>query len=354
MTPPTVVLEGPTGPVRATVPVRVRIEPAGRAVPVEVRVNDRALPVPDGEQLVVDTTALPDGQQQLVMVAEDRSWRKNRTTASVSLQTDNTPPALTVDSQPRQVLQGHTWLVRIRTNEPASVDAHLGEHELPIQVGNGFGWSIVGFSPTADTTTVPVRIDGRDQAGNETHVSEPVQVAAEQFPRENVDVPASLAELLGGEVRAEEDRRLAEYYKPVSPEKLWEGRFLIPVAGPIITEFATIRSFNGGPVVGPHQGADIGAPTGRPVVAPARGRVYKVEQVRLRGNMVILDHGLGVYTTYAHLSAVDVKVGDMVQRGQAFGKVGSTGLSTGPHLHWELWVGGANVNPLEWTERDIP
>ena len=70
--------------------------------------------------------------------------------------------------------------------------------------------------------------------------------------------------------------------------------------------------------------------------------------------MVILDHGLGVYSTYAHLSAVDVKVGDMVERGQAFAKVGSTGLSTGPHLHWEMWVGGANVNPIEWTERDIP
>ena len=99
---------------------------------------------------------------------------------------------------------------------------------------------------------------------------------------------------------------------------------------------------------------EIAAPTGRPVLAPARGRVYKVEQVRLRGNMVILDHGLGVYTTYAHLSAVDVKVGDMVERGQAFAKVGSTGLSAGPSLHGELWVGGANVSAIEWTERDIP
>ena len=79
-----------------------------------------------------------------------------------------------------------------------------------------------------------------------------------------------------------------------------------------------------------------------------------VDDVRLRGKIVILDHGLGVFTTYAHLAQVDVQVGQTVERGQAFAKVGSTGLSTGPHLHWELWVGGANVNPIEWTERDMP
>jgi murein DD-endopeptidase MepM/ murein hydrolase activator NlpD len=350
--PPSIVLSAPTDTVRGTIGVQVRVEPADRAEAVEVRVNDRLLQ--PGQQVAVDTSTLPDGSHQIVALAEDRSWRRNRATATVTIQTDNTAPRLSVESQPRQVLQGHTWLVRIRTNEPATVDARLGERNLPVQAGNGYGWAVVGFSPNADPVTVPVTVDGRDGAGNTSVVSEPVQVAAEQFPRENVTVPEALANLLGGEVRAEEDRRLAEYYKPVNGPKLWEGRFLMPVNGEIITDFATVRSFNGGPVVGHHQGADIAAPTGRPVLAPARGRVYVIEEARLRGTMVILDHGLGVYTTYAHLSAVDVKVGDMVERGQAFAKVGSTGLSTGPHLHWELWVGGANVNPIEWTERDIP
>lgn len=350
--PPTLALEAPTSAVRGTVNVRVRVEPSGRAGPVEVRVNDAALP--PGEQVAVDTTKLPDGPHQVVVVAEDHSWRRNRTTASATILADNTPPQLTIDSQPRQVLQGHTWLIRIRTNEPAAVDVRLGGRDLPISVGNGYGWAVVGFPPTADAVTVPVTVDGRDPAGNASQVSEPVQVTAEQFARDEVTVPATLADLLSGEVRADEDRRLAEYYKPVTPQKFWEGRFLLPVSGPIITDFGTIRSYNGGPVVGNHQGADFAAPAGRPVLAPARARVYKIEEVRLRGNMVILDHGLGVYSTYTHLSAVDVKVGDMVERGQAIAKVGSTGLSTGPHLHWEMWVGGANVNPIEWTERDIP
>ena len=351
-TPPTVALEAPTDAVRGIVTVNVRVDPAGRAGPVEFRVDETALPV--SQQVPVDTTKLPDGPHPIVVVAEDRSWRRNRATASMTLQVDNTPPKLTVDSQPRQVLQGHTWLVRIRTNERTSVDARLGDRDLPVNPADGYGWSIVGFPPSADSTTLPVVVDGRDDAGNTSEVSEALQVAAEQFQRDEVDVPAALAELLSGEVRTEEDKRLAEYYKPVSPRMHWEGRFMLPLTGPIITPFGTIRSYNGGPVVGHHQGVDIAAPTGRPVLAPARGRVHKIEQVRLRGTMVILDHGLGVYTTYAHLSAVDVKEGDMVERGQAFAKVGSTGLSTGPHLHWELWVGGANVSALEWTERDIP
>ena len=128
----------------------------------------------------------------------------------------------------------------------------------------------------------------------------------------------------------------------------------MPVEGPIITEFGTQRSYNAGPVVGHHLGVDIAAPAGRAVLAPNRGRVARIDEVRLRGRVLILDHGLGVFTTYAHLAAVDVQIGQVVEPGQPIAKVGSTGLSTGPHLHWELWIGGASVDPLEWTQRDIP
>jgi murein DD-endopeptidase MepM/ murein hydrolase activator NlpD len=167
-------------------------------------------------------------------------------------------------------------------------------------------------------------------------------------------VEPTLASLLSSDIRTEEDKKLAENYQKVTHPKLWEGRFLMPVTGEIITEFGSVRSYNGGPVVGHHAGADIAAGQGRNVVAPAKGKVVVIDKVQLRGNIVTLDHGLGVYTTYAHLSQIDVQVGQTVERGQAFAKVGSTGLSTGPHLHWELWVGGANVDPIEWTERDVP
>ena len=351
-TPPTVSLDVPSGAVRANVNVGVRVSPEGRAAPIEVTIDDK--PLTAGSQVLVETQSLPDGPHRIRVVAEDRSFRKNRAEATVTLTTDNTPPKLLLESQPPTVQQGHTWLLRIRTDEPASVEARFGDRDLPIEQGNGYGWAVVGFSPTANQTTVPVVVAGRDFAGNQSEASAPVQVVGEQFPSDSVTVEPNLAALLASDIRTDEDKKLAENYQKVTQPKLWEGRFLMPVTGEIITEFGSVRSYNGGPTVGHHAGADIAAGQGRNVVAPAKGKVVVVDKVQLRGNIVTLDHGLGVYTTYAHLSQIDVQVGQTVERGQAFAKVGSTGLSTGPHLHWELWVGGANVNPIEWTERDMP
>jgi murein DD-endopeptidase MepM/ murein hydrolase activator NlpD len=350
--PPTVALDVPNGAVRGNVTIGVRVGPDGRAAPIEAKIDDK--PLTAGDRVLVETGSLPDGPHRVTIVAEDRSFRKNQTIVNATLTTDNTPPKLALDSQPQVVHQGHTWLLRIRTDEPAAVEARMDGRDLPIEQGNGYGWAIVGFGPTANQATASVMVTGKDLAGNQSEVSTPVQVVAENFPMDTVQVEPTLASLLSSDIRTEEDKKLAENYQKVTEPKLWEGRFLMPVTGEIITEFGSIRSYNGGPVVGNHAGADIAAGQGRNVVAPAKGKVVVIDKVQLRGNIVILDHGLGVYTTYAHLSQIDVQVGQTVEKGQAFAKVGSTGLSTGPHLHWELWVGGQNVNPLEWTERDVP
>ena len=342
----------PSGAVRGNVTVGVRVGPEGRAAPIEVTIDDK--PLTAGSQVLVETTSLPDGPHQIRVVAEDRSFRKNRAEATVTLTTDNTPPKLLLESQPPTVQQGHTWLLRIRTDEPASVEARFGDRDLPIEQGNGYGWAVVGFSPTANRRRCRSSWPAATSPATSPRPAQPVQVVGEQFPSDSVTVEPSLAALLASDIRTEEDKKLAENYQKVTQPKLWEGRFLMPVTGEIITEFGSVRSYNGGPTVGHHAGADIAAGQGRNVVAPAKGKVVVVDKVQLRGNIVTLDHGLGVYTTYAHLSQIDVQVGQTVERGQAFAKVGSTGLSTGPHLHWELWVGGANVNPIEWTERDMP
>lgn len=351
-TPPTVALTVPPNVVRGAITFVVQVGPDGRARPVEVTVDGR--PLPADAQVALDTTTLPDGQHQVTVVAEDRSWRKNRTTASATIATDNTPPQLTLDLDPAQVHQGHTIVMRVRTNEQATVNARIGDHAVVIQAGNGYGWAVVGYGPTADTVSQPVLIDGQDPAGNRSEVSQSVQVQAEDFVKDSVEVPPNLAALLSSDIRADEDAKLAQNYQPVSPTKLWDGRFSMPVQGPIVTQFGSLRSYNGGPFVTNHAGSDIAAGQGTPVLAPARGKVAVIDNVKLRGNMITLDHGLGVYTTYGHLSAIDVKVGDMIEKGQPIGKVGTTGLSNGPHLHWELWVGGANVDPIEWTKRDMP
>ncbi|TAK79260.1 MAG: M23 family metallopeptidase [Dehalococcoidia bacterium] len=107
---------------------------------------------------------------------------------------------------------------------------------------------------------------------------------------------------------------------------------------------------NGGPVGGFHSGADIANDRGTPVVAAAPARVAFVEEHPIRGLSVILDHGAGVKTGYHHLEAALVRPDDVVGAGTLIGRMGTSGYSTGPHLHWELTVYGVNVDPFTWTK----
>lgn len=148
----------------------------------------------------------------------------------------------------------------------------------------------------------------------------------------------------------EESKRLHEIYATVTPEKLWNGRFRIPLTGAKTGgNFGKRRVLNGEPS-SPHSGVDFPAPTGTPVHAAQRGRVVLAEPLYFSGNTVVVDHGLGVYTFYGHLSAIGVKVGDSVEAGAVLGKVGATGRVTGPHLHWGLEVNRARVNALDITK----
>ena len=148
--------------------------------------------------------------------------------------------------------------------------------------------------------------------------------------------------------RAEQEaQRLHEIYARRTPEKYWNGAFRFPVAGPRQgTNFGTRRVLNG-EARSPHGGLDIHASTGTPVHASQRGKVALAGPLYYAGNTVLLDHGMGVYTFYCHLSKINVKEGDVVDAGALIGLVGATGRVTGPHLHWALEVNEARVNPLQ-------
>jgi murein DD-endopeptidase MepM/ murein hydrolase activator NlpD len=120
---------------------------------------------------------------------------------------------------------------------------------------------------------------------------------------------------------------------------------------PHTSPYGTRRTYGRSSTISAHEGEDFSAPAGSAVTAPAAGVVVLAEPLFVRGNAVILDHGHGVFTGYWHLQEIDVRPGERVEPGDPLGRVGSTGLSTGAHLHWEMRVNGVAVDPLQWVER---
>ncbi len=144
---------------------------------------------------------------------------------------------------------------------------------------------------------------------------------------------------------------LSMVYSVVTPEWLVEGPFIIPCDGRLSPNFGQRRVYNKVPR-SVHTGVDIAVPLGHPIKASNYGRVVLASDLYYSGKTVILDHGLGLFTSYSHLSKLLVKRGETVQAGQVIGLAGSTGLSTGPHLHWAAKIHEARVDPLSLLELD--
>jgi murein DD-endopeptidase MepM/ murein hydrolase activator NlpD len=159
-------------------------------------------------------------------------------------------------------------------------------------------------------------------------------------------------------VTGPEDAEWTALTAPATPEKLWDGIFQSPAPPPYSdcwpSTFGNRRSFNGSAYIYFHSGLDFCGGVGAPILAAAAGRVIFAGPLTVRGNATVIDHGWGIYSAYLHQSEIMVKVGDLVQAGQEIGKVGGTGRVTGPHLHWEVWAGGVQVDPLDWLKQAFP
>lgn len=159
------------------------------------------------------------------------------------------------------------------------------------------------------------------------------------LPDKQVDLDAETLR----RVETEQNAMLA-VMKPITP-RLWDGAFVAPAEGKIQQSFGRRRVINGQPR-NPHTGEDISAPQGAAVVAINHGTVRLVAEQFFSGKSVVIDHGLGLYSMYFHLSEVSVRVGDRVTTAQVIGAVGATGRASGPHLHWGVRLNGARINPL--------
>src|SRR5919198_3729547 len=178
-----------------------------------------------------------------------------------------------------------------------------------------------------------------------------IKVVEKKYPTTELKVDDRYVELNKTDLaRANRESKETEaIYANVTNETFSDEAFTIPIPGRTGTNFGHRRIFNGEPRA-PHAGADLRATTGTPVHATNRGRVVLAKNLFFTGNTVILDHGLGIYSLYAHLSRIDVKHGETVSNGQLLGLAGATGRVTGPHLHWGMRVQGARVDPYSLVE----
>jgi murein DD-endopeptidase MepM/ murein hydrolase activator NlpD len=229
-----------------------------------------------------------------------------------------------------------------------AVTVHWHGRDLPF-IHRGAHWlTVVGvdLDTAAGPADAPVTFhyaDGRSRVFNE-----PITVEPHEYPTTRLNVEDRFVELSPeDQSRAtREAKEIDTLYAAVTPRAFWTEAFTAPIPGAKDgRNFGHRRVFNGRPRA-PHSGADLKAATGTPIHAANAGRIVLAKNLFYSGNAVFIDHGLGLYTTYLHLSRIDVRPGQEVARGQVIGLSGATGRVTGPHLHWGVRILDARVDPF--------
>ncbi|TVP61248.1 MAG: M23 family metallopeptidase [Nodularia sp. (in: Bacteria)] len=262
--------------------------------------------------------------------------------------------ALPVDALEAQVTPsnpqlGDTLSVVINVDNPDignNPTVAVGEKSYPaFAIAPNKYRALVPTTPLDKPGTITLKVSGGNKVQNLA-----VNLRNRNFPVQRINLPPGRA---GVRATEHELQRVAAFKDIQTPQKHWNGPLLKPNQGRITTIYGVRRYYNGKFAENYyHRGVDYAGATGSPVVAPAAGTVALVgtvsEGFRVHGNTIGIDHGQGVTSILMHLNGINVKEGDFVKPGQLVGTVGSTGASTGPHLHWGLYVHGQCVDPVPW------
>ncbi len=243
--------------------------------------------------------------------------------------------------------QGEVLVVTVPVQgHPRKVIGHLLGREIPFfPVGNGNYVGLLGLDMQDKPGQHDLAIQVEYPDHNDRH-KVTVLLMKEDYKVQHLKLPPKMVDLDRETlVRVKEESKVLHHaFDTVLPKPLWRSSFIEPVHGRVSGRFGNRRVING-QSKRPHSGEDIAAPKGTPVVAMNSGMVRLTMDHFFTGKGVILDHGLGLFSMYFHLSSVDVTQGQMVEKGHPIGKVGATGRATGPHLHWGVRLNGARINP---------
>ena len=264
-------------------------------------------------------------------------------------QGDRGPAFFQIHFSPAAVRQGD--IITVKVNGPAGLTLLKGEFKnSPVffdKKGTGEFTGLIGIDMTLSPGKHHLFLEG-NLNGKEIKDNIPFYVEGRKYAVEKLTFPGKLVELdKETEERAEREAAiLKSLWKEASSERLWSEAFSLPVDGNTKPNFGRRRILNG-KEKSPHNGIDISAPEGKAVVSPNGGKVVLVGNHFFGGNTVVIDHGQGLFTAYLHLSEVLRREGEIVEKGEPIGKVGETGRSKGPHLHWSARLHEARVDPLK-------
>lgn len=255
---------------------------------------------------------------------------------------------------PLPLVQGKTIEVFIETEFNLEISGAIGKYPLQFYSSppNGY-FALAGVEALAPLGLYSVSLNGKTADGQTFEYSQQVLLVSGNYPQEYVvGVDATTIET---EIIQSEDQVLAEIRGSES-FPMWTAPFQYPVDEPYLgSRFGNRRSYNQGEYNFYHTGVDfIVNADNLNIYAPAPGVVKFTGSLPIKGNFTIIDHGLGVYSGYAHQAEILVEQGDRVETGQQIGVIGNTGRSVGPHLHWEIWVNNIPVDPIDWVENFYP
>ncbi len=268
-------------------------------------------------------------------------------------------PILSAVLDPLPITQGSTAQIRVTLSQEAALSGSLADHPLQFfPAGDGTQVALQGISAVADLGPYPLRIDATLPDGSTGSFEQMVLITAGDFLTETINGvdPATIDPAVTGP----EDAWLFTVVAPVTPEKYWQGMFQMPVDSYqycVRSRYGNRRTYNNGAYHSFHSGIDFGVCSEThpfDVYAPADGVVVYTGLQTVRGNVTIIDHGEGVYTGLYHQAEIYVSPGERVTAGQLIGKIGDTGRVTGPHLHWDLFVNGIQVDPVDWLNQVYP
>ena len=337
------------------VPNRIHIVQSGETLYRIALNNDTTVDALVAANSLGDASIILVGQQLIIPPATGAS--------AATLTQPSTPlpsPFTSIDIGPLPLIQGSVMVVTVRTDQPVTLNGAFQNWTIPFaQDGDKYiGLVGVGAHPVSGVKPgiYPVSVTATDAKGQQVTVSTNVQIGAGHFNSESINLPPDRQDLLDPNLVAAENAKVNATWTVFNPVRYWHGLFNVPVSSyiKISSPFGTRRSFDGGPFTSYHEGNDFAIPEGTPVYAPADGVVVLAEQLAVRGNAVLIDHGWGVYSGLYHLKSFVAAVGQHVKQGDLVAYSDNTGLSTGAHLHWDIVIRGLNVDSLQFTRSVFP